>query len=336
MKLERQNLILFLLVGMVLLAFGAWRFSATLSFVTSAVRAQGRVIERRNVGRARHVPVIRFRTRAGQEITFVARPTAWGAEVGSAVTVLYDEDLPGEARLDDLALWFNALLLGLAGAGFVTASILLLKVEPSRQRARRRRLRNELRQSGVRVMSTLARVEGSRGLGGSRVGPWHIVSIWKDPATGQVHEFWSPSLRSDPTRRLASNAITVLVDRTDPRRYAMALAPVLRRRTRAPRREEAQQPDATPAAAVRQVERPRPAASAPPRRRPGFLERESKVAGVGIGAISTLFGAVLAAVAVYTMDQPGARFRASVLLPFALGFALLGVAVVVRTLRDQD
>lgn len=217
----------FLLIGLGLLAGGGYAASRTVAFLGTAASVEGTVVElvesvsRDSDGhRSRtYRPTVEFQLGSGETRTFTSSmgssPPAY--DVGERVTVLYDPQDPGDARLQGtFALWGVSLILGGMGAIFGTVGATLIAV----RRARRRR-EAELRLHGRRVRARFQSVERNGALEVNGTHPWRIVCQWQDPSTGLLHVFKSANLWFDPTPHVRLQDLTVFVDPRDPRRYAV-------------------------------------------------------------------------------------------------------------------
>jgi hypothetical protein len=54
--------------------------------------------------------------------------------------------------------------------------------------------------------------------------PFNVYAQWRNPATGEIHVFRSENLWFDPSPYLKGNAIRVLMERGNPRRYHLDLS----------------------------------------------------------------------------------------------------------------
>jgi hypothetical protein len=134
--------------------------------------------------------------------------------------VLYDPADPGSPRIDGfLDLWLVPVILGGLGATFFSVGGGIMLVG-----AIRRRRREWLSRNGTRIETTFQRVEVNEALSLNGRHPFRVVSQWLDPATGEVHVFESANLWFDPTEYVRDPRITVIIERGNPRRYAVDLS----------------------------------------------------------------------------------------------------------------
>ncbi len=112
---NKTNITLSLLLGLGLLAGAGQMFSNTRQLISTAVKAQGTVVDfqrRFSKGGSSKYPVIEFATASGE----IRRFTTSGAgdyTKGEAVEVLYDVSEPTNARVNVfIELWLGSLALG--------------------------------------------------------------------------------------------------------------------------------------------------------------------------------------------------------------------------------
>lgn len=111
-------------LGLVLLAATVYLLVRTGSFVASAARTRGKVVDlaesRSSDGSSTWHPVVSFEV-GGEAVTFKskfgARPAPY--DIGDAVDVLYDPENPPDARIDSFrGLWLGAVIAGSLGLFF--------------------------------------------------------------------------------------------------------------------------------------------------------------------------------------------------------------------------
>jgi hypothetical protein len=213
---------IFLVIGLAMLAGAAYWASRVDQFARGASHAPGTVIKlehSRSSSSTSYYPVVRYRTAAGQEITF---RSSFGSNppshaVGEAVEVLYNESDPSDARIKSFfALWGGAAIIGSIGAVFALVGGGILY-----WRRRAAELAQYLRRHGMPVQTDFQNVELNTALRVNGRHPWRIVTQWKNPASGELHLFHSASLWFDPTSHIGTRQITVYLDRRNPKRYHM-------------------------------------------------------------------------------------------------------------------
>lgn len=213
---------LFLAIGLAMLVGAAYWASRVDEFARTASRAPGTVIKlerSHSGGSSSYYPVVRYRTAAGQDITF---RSSFGSNppshaVGEQVEVLYRESDPGGARIGSFfALWGAPAIVGALGAvlALVGGGILYWQ----RRAAARAQY---LRRHGTPVQTEFQSVELNTALRVNGRHPWRIVTQWKNPASGELHLFESENIWFDPTAHIGSRQITVYLDRRNPKRYHM-------------------------------------------------------------------------------------------------------------------
>src|SRR5574341_1333776 len=223
MEATRSTLgILSLLLGLTLLAFGAREVWETGTFLRRAASATGTVlsIEVVRSRRSGHRPLVRFQIPSGEEFVFRGRAESRQYAVGATVPVLYDPKVPIDARLDSAgSLWRPGLFLG--GAALLVTIFAALRLLEPHSYARRTA---ELRRRGTPVQ---ARRTAVKKYSSDRVlfrTPWRITCEWRDPSTQKTRTFVSRPIWIDPAPYLRGEAITVYVDRENPRRYVVDLS----------------------------------------------------------------------------------------------------------------
>ncbi|MEB2846276.1 DUF3592 domain-containing protein [Rhizobiales bacterium RZME27] len=210
----------FAVVGAVALAAALWFYLSTSSFVASAMRAEGVVIDlerSRSSDSTMYSPVVRFTAADGMERTFV---TSWSSSSpaysrGDTVQVLYQADQPADAKVEGLfSLWGLVLIPGAFGAIFFLIGggmIAYGLFYGARKRS--------LQANGRLVLADVRGVErnGSLKVNGSH--PWRVMCQWQDPATRKVHVFASDNFWFDPTDYVTQKQINVRIDPKNPKRH---------------------------------------------------------------------------------------------------------------------
>jgi hypothetical protein len=121
----------FVPLGLLLLAWAAYKYLDTRAWLRRSVEAPGSVIEMvrvrdRETGDVSFAPLVRFQTRDGKSIefqsSFRSNPPAY--TVGQTVTVLYDPDDPNAAAVSGVfSIWGFSIILALVGFVFVMIGI---------------------------------------------------------------------------------------------------------------------------------------------------------------------------------------------------------------------
>jgi hypothetical protein len=204
-------------VGLGMLLGAAFAAQRTLSFRAEEVRAPGTVVQMEG-GR----PVVEFTAPDGTTRRVVgeisSNPPAY--ERGEAVTVLHHAGDPDDARIEGwLESWFAATLFGGLGTVFtgVGGGFLIAEV-------RKRRLREWLRQFGVRIEAKYTGVLYDTSVRINRRHPWRLTAQWLDPATELMHTFESDMLFYDPTDLVQRETVEVWIDPRNPRRHHLDTA----------------------------------------------------------------------------------------------------------------
>jgi hypothetical protein len=205
---------IFGLVGLVLLAVGAWFAVDAQRFVAGATRSEGVVVAME--GSDTLAPVVEFTAADGRTVQFrsslSSSPPSYS--VGERVGVYYDIEAPDDARIDAfMDLWFATLVLSGMGSVFGAVGFFTLYLP-----WRRARIAKALRQHGRALQATFDRVELDTSFAVNDRNPWRIHVRWLDPDTGERRDFRSEHLWEDPTG-FVPEQVTVFVDPRKPSRY---------------------------------------------------------------------------------------------------------------------
>jgi hypothetical protein len=217
-------------IGTGMLVASFFVFSNTTSFISRAVEADGRVtdLERSRSSSSSggssttYRPVVEFTTATGKHIEFVSSvgssPPSY--RVGEAVKVLYHPADPQRARIKSFfQLWFGFLIVFALGLVFATIGLGMIFVR------RRGKVRAEwLRQHGRRMKTAFKGVELNQSLRVNGRSPYQIVSQFSDPASHTVRLFQSENIWFDPSEYIKGEAIDVLVDPNDAKKYVMDIS----------------------------------------------------------------------------------------------------------------
>ena len=217
--------VVFLIVGIVLLAGGFIAYRHVNGFVQTAAVANGVVTA--NVRALRihgdmFYPRIRFRTADGQDISFISnlgtRPPTYN--IGDSVTVLYDVSDPHRASVRSLlGIWVLPMILGTLGFVFSSVGGILLAVKIGAARTNAR-----LRQNGLRIQAQLTQVVLNRAVRVNGMHPYRILCQGFDPVTNSNRVFQSANVWVDPAPYVTGRTLDVLIDRDRPRRYLVDTA----------------------------------------------------------------------------------------------------------------
>lgn len=214
-------------VGMLVASF--FVFSNTTSFIRRAVEANGKVtdLERSRSSSSSgssttYRPVVEFTTATGKRIEFVSSvgSSPPSHRVGESVKVLYNPADPQSARIKSFfQLWFGFLIVFFLGLAFATIGLGMIFV---RRRGRKRA--EWLRQHGRRMKTAFKSVELNQSLRVNGRSPYQIVSRSSDPASNTVRLFQSENIWFDPSEYIKGEAIDVLVDPNDTKKYVMDIS----------------------------------------------------------------------------------------------------------------
>lgn len=226
---------IFGLVGLVLLCAGIALAASTASFLASAQRTDGTVVEvtarttttRSSDGHFRSrtswYPTVEF-TVGGRRYSFQSstgsNPPSY--KEGEGVPVAYDPDDPSDARIASFWSAFLAPLI-VGGLGLVFTPIGAVFFVKGRRIAR---LRAWLWEQGEQVWAEIEHVGRDFRVRVNRRHPYVVRATWQDERTGRTYTAASDYLRDDPGPRLRGQArVRVLYDPADPDRNLVDLNP---------------------------------------------------------------------------------------------------------------
>ena len=227
MKVLKLVSVLFSIIGLGMLAASLVIFNNTRSFIARAVEAPGKVIDlERSSSRSSsgsssstYRPVVEFITATGKRIEFTSSvgSSPPSHQVGEAVTVLYHPAQPQSARIKSFfQLWFGFLIVFFLGLVFAAIGLTMVFA-----RTRSRQRSEWLRAHGRRVRTSLTGVELNQSLRVNGRSPYKIVSQANDPSTNGVRVYQSENIWFDPSEYIKGDAIDVLVDPNNPKKYVM-------------------------------------------------------------------------------------------------------------------
>jgi hypothetical protein len=218
----------FFVLGLGLFGGSYVQFRQTRQFLRTAVPAAGTVVEmvykESSSGPDRnstwyYFPRVQFQTADGRPIDFVSGsgsiPPAYS--VNQSVTVFYDPQKPDGASLNSFSsLWGATLVLAILGVVFTTPRIAWFVW----QRAGDRKT-VWLQGNGQRIQAQVTGVALDTSLTVNGAHPYRIQCQWLDPASNQMYVFQSGHVWFDPSNYISGKTVDVLVDRNNPRRYAV-------------------------------------------------------------------------------------------------------------------
>lgn len=199
-----------------------WSYQYTQKFLSTAVKAQGKVVDLLNSssdGDTVYAPIITFKDRKGVEHQIISSvysdPPRYA--VGAIVPMVYDPKDPSHAEVyDSFDLYFEAGALAVVGMIplIVGGGILVFLY-------RRQRRELWLRENGMSVAAKVTSVALNMRLTVNGRHPYIIYAQWQDPASQITYQFRSKNLWYDP-RQYVKETIEVMIDPSDPKKYMMS------------------------------------------------------------------------------------------------------------------
>ncbi|MEQ7128677.1 DUF3592 domain-containing protein [Actinopolymorpha sp. B11F2] len=221
---------IFGLVGSILLVVTVWVVVSTVSFLSSAERLDGKVVELTeqtssssgsNGSGTAWYPTVEF-TVDGETYSFQSsqgsNPPAY--EVGDTVEVAYDPDDPNDARLASVgAAYFVPLITGGLGIVFTPIGVTLF-VKGRRILAQRA----WLRRNGREIWAEIAHIGLEFNIRVNGRHPYVVHATWHDDQSGRTYTATSDYVRRDPGPGLRGQThVRVLYDPADPDRNLLEL-----------------------------------------------------------------------------------------------------------------
>lgn len=215
---------LFTLVGMGMLLGTFFIYDNTRSFLSSAVKAEGTVIElvrSRSSDSTTYRPVVHFSLNGQQlEFTSSSGSNPPGYSRGEKVEVLYTPTNPQDARINSFfSVWGSAVILGGLGAVFflIGTGILLAGILKDRKD-------KYLKKYGRRIETNYQSVELNTSYTVNGRNPFRVLTHWQNPVTSEIHIFKSNNLWFDPSDYINKKTITVFIENNNPKKYYVDLS----------------------------------------------------------------------------------------------------------------
>ena len=214
--------LVFSMVGAGLLAGAVYFYFDKKIFLEKAESTQGTVIEmiaRRSDNSTTYCPVVSFKTKLGQEITFTSsissNPPSY--TVNEKVKILYDPADPKEAVINGFAsLWLVPLILSTIGTiFFLIGSLSFLFGYLKKRKAQ------NLRDTGKSVTAKFTQVQLNTSYTSNGRHPYQILSQWQDPKTNDLYVFKSDYIWFDPTEFVKTDTVRVFIDPENPSKYTV-------------------------------------------------------------------------------------------------------------------
>jgi uncharacterized protein DUF3592 len=207
-----------LLSGAFLIAAGILAAVRVASLSDMTGRGEGIVVSLVRRGRSA-APIVEYRAEGAAPARFesgiASRPPAY--HVGERVAVRFDPATPGRAVIDRFwEKWLLPFIFGVIGAPYLVAAALLLAAA-ARIAARERALRS----GGRRLAGKVVEVQPVHA-GKQRMHRLIVEAL--DPATGEPRRYPSNPVQAAHPEETVGEAVGVLVDPGDPRRFLVDLS----------------------------------------------------------------------------------------------------------------
>jgi hypothetical protein len=216
---------IFTIIGLGMLLGSLYWYQSIQSFTEEALRTEGTVVElvsSRSDDSYVYKPVVRFTTDQGELMEFISGTGSNppGFTVGETVGIFYLASDPQEAMIDDFfSLWGGPLIVAGMGIIFfvIGGSIFLVSLLQKQKE-------QYLKTNGLPVQTKFQSVEINTHLSVRGRNPYRVLTQWKNPETSEIHVFKSNNLWFDPTDYITREYITVLIERSNPKKYYVDLS----------------------------------------------------------------------------------------------------------------
>lgn len=208
---------IFLAVGLLLLAISLVLWYNTAKYNNTAVKTTGTVVDLLAKSDRTFSPVVTYDDANGVKhryiSSFSSKPA--GYKIGETVAIYYDPKNPDNAEIAGWQQYFGSLITG--GLGFIFSALglgyfVVRKISHSRH--------EQLKLSGFLMHADIVSVDINRSVSVNNRHPFFIRCEGKDSLTGNISNFKSGFIWSDPTPLIGQDKkIDVYVDRNNPRKY---------------------------------------------------------------------------------------------------------------------
>jgi hypothetical protein len=207
---------IFILIGLIFTAVGAWLFVDAVMFRKTAVKADGVVVgmvessDRDNS----YYPVVEFTSPEGIAVRFKYNVSSSPPmfEVGEKVRVIFDPKRPGDVTIDSWLSWLLQgifLFIGLIFLG-IGVGVTILLVRGGNRGARLKMTGRKVQAQVVGVIKGWLRVNNRPS--------YRIVCKWMDPMIGKERLYKSELLWFDPSNQVGP-MVDVFVDMANSKIY---------------------------------------------------------------------------------------------------------------------
>jgi len=225
MKSLKWIRVIFSIIGLGMLVGSFFLYQNTAGFLTSAVEAEGVVIDlvrKRSSDSTTYAPTVRFTTANGTMIEFTSstssNPPSYSR--GEQVAILYLPAQPDEAKIDSFSsLWGGTIILaGIGGVFFLIGAGMIV------YGIRKQNKKEYLLQRGTRINTNFQAVSRNTSYKVNGRHPYVITSQWMNPKTNELHIFESDNIWFDPKDHIKTDTMTVYIDPNDPGEYHMDIS----------------------------------------------------------------------------------------------------------------
>jgi len=211
----------FLAIGLGACSLSVYSYLNTRQLIAGGEHARGTVTAFSRSGSALF-PVVAFKTSEGTQVEFVGKSGSSSPAFvrGQQVDVIYRPENPTKATINTfLDLWGPPLFLTSFGTIFSVIGFAPIFIQWKRGKTS-----DDLRLHGKPLLAEYERVAVNSAVSVNGASPYRIFLQWQDPATSQVHVFYSDDIWYDPEKFINRKQLTVYVDPSNLKRYSVDIS----------------------------------------------------------------------------------------------------------------
>ncbi|MBN8588079.1 MAG: DUF3592 domain-containing protein [Rhodothermia bacterium] len=212
---------IFALIGLPFMLVGLWFGYDLYQFSTTALRAEGEVVDMARSSKGSAAPIVAFRARDGQmyEVTGDVFSSPPSYHIGEKATVKYQPSNPNNARISDWTNWLFPGIFGTLGTIFTALGLggLIFMW-------RKKKMAQSLQVGGQKVRAKIEQVAFDTSLRVNGRSPYVIWAQWQNPRDQKVYQFKSDYIWYNPTDYLNEDSLTVFIDPKSPEDYHIDLS----------------------------------------------------------------------------------------------------------------